>query len=646
MPALDGIRGVAIIVIMGFHGGVFLTSGGFYSLDTFFALSGFLITSLLISEHQATGAIALTRFWARRARRLLPGLFVMLLGVAFFAAFLVPRGTYPTLRGDALASLFYVANWHFIAGGSNYFIQTGVTSPLTHMWSLAVEEQFYLVWPLLVLGVMALFRSRRALFVVCVAGALGSALEMALLYSVSDVDRVYYGTDTRAQSLLVGAALAVGLSLWSDRRDTRGWKLHTAKSRLVALLIGLAGVAGSLVLWTTVTYNDSFAYRGGFLLAALSTAAVLFSVVSVPHSVLSRALSQRHLRYVGRISYGMYLWHYPLFLYLDHQRTDLGGWPLFIIRVAATTAVATASYYWIELPIRRGNVLAGRRAHLVAPIAVVVTALTLVLATIGPSVAAAPAPSRTAKPSGPPVRVLVLGDSTALTLDIGLNEFASSYGVYPYNAGIFGCGVTSGAQYQLKGVDAPMAPECSGYPPDFQWPFLWAYRIKLFHPDVVMILAGRWEVTNRTYRGEWTNILNPIYAAYVESQLYRADRIAASGGAQVVLLTAPCYDSGEQPDGASWPEDSPTRLAIYNGLVRHVVATSPDTTLINFNAMACPGGRYEEYMHGQQVRQSDGVHFTFDGGNVFASRIWPAVVALARAHPRQGTTTSFSSTQP
>ncbi len=646
MPALDGIRGVAIIVIMGYHGGVFLTSGGFYSLDTFFALSGFLITSLLLSEHQASGAIALTRFWVRRARRLLPGLIVMLLGVAFFAAFLVHRGSYPTLRGDALASLFYVANWHFIASGSNYFIQTGVTSPLTHMWSLAVEEQFYLVWPLLVLGVMTLFRSRRALLVMCVAGALASALEMGLLYSVTDVDRVYYGTDTRAQSLLVGAALAVGLSLWSDRRDTKGWTLHTAKSRLVALLIGLAGAAGSVVLWTTVSYNDAFAYRGGFLLAALSTAALLFSVVSVPHSVLSRAMSQRHLRYVGRISYGMYLWHYPLFIYLDHQRTGLDSWLLFLVRAMTTIAVASASYYWIELPIRRGHVLTGRRAQVVAPIAIVVTALVLLASTIGPSVAASPTPPRIATPSGPPVRVLVLGDSTALTMDIGLNEFAASYGVYPYNAGIFGCGVTSGAQYQLKGVDAPMAPECSGYPPDFQWPFLWAYRIKSFHPDVVMILAGRWEVTNRTYKGTWTNILNPTYADYVESQLYQADRIAATGGAQVVLLTAPCYDSGEQPDGAPWPEDSRTRLAIYNRIVRHVASTSPNTTLINFNAMACPSGHYEESMHGEQVRQSDGVHFTFDGGNVFASRIWPAVVALARAHPRQGATTSFSSTQP
>ena len=217
IPALDGVRAVAILVTMGFHGGVLVSSGGFYGVDTFFALSGFLITSLLITEWQGTGTIRLVAFWARRARRLLPGLLVMLVGVAVLARILVP-GTYTHLRADSLATLFYAANWHFIAIGSNYFAQTGLTSPLTHTWSLAVEEQFYLFWPLIVLGVFARWRSTRALLVVCVAGALASAAEMAMLYRPGDVNRLYYGTDTRAQSIMVGAALAVVLSLWADRR--------------------------------------------------------------------------------------------------------------------------------------------------------------------------------------------------------------------------------------------------------------------------------------------------------------------------------------------------------------------------------------------------------------------------------------------
>jgi peptidoglycan/LPS O-acetylase OafA/YrhL len=644
MPALDGIRGVAIIVIMGYHGGVFLTSGGFYSLDTFFALSGYLITSLLIAEWQRSGTIRLRTFWARRARRLLPGLLVMLLGVALFAAFLVPAGTYPTLRGDGIASLFYYANWHFIASGSNYFVQTGPMSPLTHMWSLAVEEQFYLVWPLIVLAVYKVSGSRRLLLLLCLAGALASAVDMGVLYSVSNVNRVYYGTDTRAQSLLVGAALAVGLSLWADRRQRNGAVdgrvLQSPRSRLLGLAVGLVGVLGSIALWTTVTYNDAFAYRGGFLLAALATSGVLFSVVCVPGSILARYLSFPPLRYIGRISYGMYLWHYPLFFYVDHARTGLLGFPLFGVRVAATVAVATASYYLIELPVRQGKLPSGWTTRLLTPAAVLGTAAALLAATTSPSLAlASRAPQSIVKPTGPPVRVLMVGDSTALTLDIGLNEHAASYGVTPFNGGIFGCGVTTGAEYQLKGVDAPMAPECSGSPPGFQWANLWTLRMSDVHPNVVMILAGRWEVTNRTYEGKWTDIENPTYAAYVKSQLELAVRVVTSTGAEAVLLTAPCYDSGEQPDGAPWPEDSPARLAIYNTLVRQVAAHMSDTALINFNTMACPGGRYQEFFDGQQVRQADGVHFTFTGGNVFAARIWPIVAALGheqmvRTHQR------------
>ena len=276
IPALDGIRGVAIIVIMGYHGGVFLTSGGFYSLDTFFALSGFLITSLLISEWQRTATIRLGHFWARRARRLLPALLVMLLGVSLFAAFAVSPGTYPTLRGDAFSALFYYANWHFIAAGSNYFNQTALTSPLTHTWSLAVEEQFYLVWPLVVLGLLKLWRSKPVLLMVCILGALASSIEMAVLYSPGEVNRLYYGTDTRAQSLLVGAALAVSLSLWADHRyradsiaapadrirprlgGDPAWAAQTTRGQAVALAVGLTGVAISVVLWTLVSYNDTF----------------------------------------------------------------------------------------------------------------------------------------------------------------------------------------------------------------------------------------------------------------------------------------------------------------------------------------------------------------------------------------------------
>jgi peptidoglycan/LPS O-acetylase OafA/YrhL len=646
IPALDGIRGLAIIVIMGYHGGVFFTSGGFYSLDAFFTLSGFLITSLLIAEWHQTATIRLRLFWARRARRLLPALLVMVLAVTLYCAFLVPPGTYPHIRSDGIGALFYFANWHFIATGSNYFAQAAPASPLTHTWSLAVEEQFYLVWPLIVLGVIKLWRSKLALLLLCIAGALASAIEMAYLYSPGDVNRLYYGTDTRAQSLLIGSGLAVALSMWSDRRERSGgdsaWAARSSSGRAFLLALGLAGVTGSIVLWTTISSNDPLAYRGGFLLAALATSAILLSVVCSQRSLLARALSFPPLRYVGKISYGLYLWYYPMFIYIDHARTGLTGYPLFFVRSAATLTVAVVSFYVLELPIRQRTILRGWGGVLAPPLAVGSVVMALFATTATPAVATASIPllatrgllapvtrAQGAVDSKPPVRVLWVGDSTAFTLAIGMSQHQGSYGIASYDGAIVGCGVTNGAEFELKGVDAPMATACSDGPSDKLWPHLWLTDIANYKPNVVIILAGRWEVVNRTYDGRWTNIQDPTYAAYVQRQLEYAVRLAGSDGAHVILMTAPCYDTGEQPNGDPWPEDSQARLSIYNQLVRQVAATSENTSLINFNAMACPGGHFEEYMDGMQVRDADGIHFTFGGGNIFASEIWPVVVASA-----------------
>ena len=349
VPALDGIRAIAVIVIMGYHGGLFLTNGGFYSLDTFFALSGFLITTLLVAEWQQAGRIRLTRFWARRARRLLPALLLLVVAVVTYVAIFSAPGTYGGLRLDAFSTLFYVANWHFILIGSNYFGHTGPTSPLLHTWSLAVEEQFYLFWPLIVIVVLRTRLGLRLLLGVCIAGALGSAALMAVLYSLANQNRVYYGTDTRAQSLLVGAALAVSLTLLAQRRASPGdltstpsaWRARTVGGRRAFVLVGIIGVGATAALWILVSVDDAFAFRGGFLLAAISTVCVLASVVVAPGSLLTGVLTVSPLRYLGRISYGMYLWHFPLVLWITHANTGLDDVPLFAVRFACTVVIAT-----------------------------------------------------------------------------------------------------------------------------------------------------------------------------------------------------------------------------------------------------------------------------------------------------------------
>ncbi|HLK45693.1 MAG TPA: acyltransferase, partial [Acidimicrobiales bacterium] len=382
--ALDGVRALAVAAVIAYHAGVTHVTGGFLGVDAFFTLSGFLITSLLLGESRRTGTIALGGFWARRARRLLPCLLLVLCFVGLFSWLAVPQGQYPGLRLDSLATLFYVANWHFILQGSSYFSQVLPLSPLTHTWSLAIEEQFYVVWPLVVLAAVALFRRSAAtvLLVVASAGALASTVWMRADAPghLSDPTRLYYGTDTHAMTILVGAALACALALLAKGRDPSTLRARGALG-VAAQALGGAGAAVLAYLAVTVDFKTPWLYlKGGYLLAGLAAAAVLVSVVTVPNGPLGRALSLPPVRFVGRVSYGLYLWHYPLFLWLDHAHTGFSGLHLLAVRVVATLCVATASFYLVERPIRHGLVLRGTRAVLATAGAVVAT-VSMILAT-------------------------------------------------------------------------------------------------------------------------------------------------------------------------------------------------------------------------------------------------------------------------
>ena len=327
LPALDGMRACAVLAVMMFHGGIPHMDGGFMGVDAFFVLSGFLITSLLIGEWRQALTIKLGAFWARRARRLLPALLLMLLFVAFFASVIVPKGTYGALRLDALATLLYVSNWHFILVNSNYFNETSASSPLLHTWSLAVEEQFYVIWPLVVLGVMRFTRSLRALFALCCAAAIGSALWMYHVYDGGlNTNRAYLGTDTRSQCLFIGCALAVGLVLVSQRHHELGrlakgelWRPESSTGRLLCGALGVLGAGGAIALWVATTSTSKFPYSGGFFLIGLSVAMVILAAVGAPHSIVPRMLSWSPIRYVGRISYGLYIWHWPIFIWLTSR---------------------------------------------------------------------------------------------------------------------------------------------------------------------------------------------------------------------------------------------------------------------------------------------------------------------------------------
>ncbi len=642
VPALDGLRAFAVLGVIAFHTGVPFLPGGYLGVDAFFVLSGFLITSLLLAEWRSSAGIGLRAFWARRARRLLPALFLLLVGVSLYARFVAPPGMYPGLRLDELATLFYVANWHFILTGANYFVQTGPPSLLLHTWSLAIEEQFYLIWPLVVLALMRWAKSLWTVLWVAIAGAVASSVEMALLYGPGEEQtRVYFGTDTHAQSLLIGAALGVALLIWRRSRseeisDEAGREAGlTRHMQVVAAVVGIAGFGAAAWCWVRFGYDDSFVFPYGIVIAGLAVAAVIASAALSPAGPVSRLLSLPPLRFLGRISYGMYLFHWPIVQYMHYEAPfHLTGYALFGTVVGATVVVSTASYYLLERPIRQGTFFTSLRSWLATPVAFAVVVVVVLVGTSVPSAY----PVTPHAPSGRPVplaeqkSVLLVGDSVALTLGMGLSAETPYYGIDLHDEGILGCGVAIGSEYRSHGVVYPVGWACNTHPaPGYvQWPVAWRQWIAKYQPKVVVLLAGRWEVMNRTYHGRWVHIGEPAYDDYLVHQLQLAVQVATSGGAHMVIETAPCYSSGEQPDGLPWPEDSPRRLAEYNAMVAEMGRMYPGkVTVQNLDGLVCPGGHFEATMDGMGLRCADGVHFTVGGGEMLAPKLLPLWGRLA-----------------
>lgn len=336
MPGVDGVRALAVGAVVAYHAGAGWLPGGFLGVDVFLVISGYLITSLLLAERRATGSIDLVRFWMRRARRLLPAVVVMIAVVLAAMAILHPDEV-GRLRGAVGASLAYVTNWYQVLAEQSYFAEFARPSVFQHLWSLAVEEQFYLLWPPILAACIATV-GRRRLVAGVVAGIVASTVLAWVLFTPGgDPSRIYYGTDTRLGGLLVGVCLAFA---WPVER-LAGAARRGAGALLDAAGVGALAVLAALLL--TMGEFESRLYRGGFLLVALVTAVVL-AVVAHPSSRLGRVFSAPLLVWIGVRSYGIYLWHWPVLMLTRPDRdVPFSGFGLATVQIALTVALAAAS---------------------------------------------------------------------------------------------------------------------------------------------------------------------------------------------------------------------------------------------------------------------------------------------------------------
>ena len=688
-PGLNGVRALSVLAIIAFHSGLSWIPGGFYGVDAFFVLSGFLITALLLAEWGASGRIDLRRFWGRRARRLLPALFLLVAVVGVVMATLPNVFSASGGFESAFWTVFYGSNWYLVHAGVPYFSLSSQPSPWTHTWSLAIEEQFYLLWPIMFFAVLGLGNRRSGagrakrrrrlhlLFLLACVGALASAALMGYLAPRGYDARAYYGTDTRAQALLVGAAISVGITLW-------GKAVWRPRSMRVASGLAIAGVVGSAALWATTAETSTFAFRGGFLAASLAAGAVVLGCVIAPRSLVVRLLELPPLPQLGRISYGMYLWYWPVLL-VTSGRLHWGPYELFALRVLLTVALAALSYEFVEKPVRHGALRRWRMAA-VAPLgaaAALVAVLVSTLVPVGASALrgeqlhapvadqkAAPtvlpvsnhasvedtatattsqsrttATAETASSTNPaqhasaskPVKVLLVGDSLAGSLGVGLALEARQYGVQLVNEGSPSCSVSMQGEIQVLWYTVSPGPPCDVGGNTNSLLTTWRQWVDAYNPDVVVYLA-RGETFNQQVDGAWQNLGKAAFDSYVSSRFNSAADILGSRGAAVVFLTVPYFDSGVSGAGTPWPEDNPLREVLDNAFIRNAAkAAGGKADVFDLNALVSPGGHYSSTVSSVNVRCGDGVHFSQSGGIFVGMALAPELAALGQAHAGSST---------
>ena len=617
LPTLDGLRGAAVAVVVAFH--AHWLTGGYLGVDLFFVLSGFLITRLLLNEYRDAARIDLVAFWMRRARRLLPALIV----VTLFAAVVErARGTLdgPTGgRRDVIGALTYSSNWLRMSAEAGYWRQFARPALLDHIWSLAIEEQFYVVWPLLLVCLLRFVRSDLGRVLILGLASCGLGLWALRVFSVtSDANRVYMGTDTRAVALLLGATVAA----IAHRRSSESGSTVLRAAAVPALL--------TLAFMLVRMRGDSLVtYEGGLLLCSLAGAIVVAAGALDRPPIVFRVFTAAPLRWLGLRSYGIYLWHWPIMVGLRvASRPGSASWRR-LAAVAITLVVAEISYRFIEQPIRQRGLLAlGRPARTVAlgfGIASLALAVVFIptkadsMITAVPLPTAAPAlvdPSFPARqlPDGRDPRVMFVGDSVGFFLGQQANAERERLGIQVVNEAHNGCPLSDtplSRRGEKSSVPLVFAPECQEAVRDYR------DTVARVQPDVViMVFGASFLDENEISPGEWHAPCSAEFDSWFQDQIRRSVEALSSTGATVYWATTPYY-RGEVDDKTSAFDD---QVDCENERARELVAQSNGVMgVLELGEWTCPTRDCLAERDGYELR-FDGFHFVDEGAAL--ANIW------------------------
>jgi peptidoglycan/LPS O-acetylase OafA/YrhL len=611
--ALDGLRAIAVAAVVIFHFAPSSLPGGFLGVDVFFVVSGFLIARLLVAEIARTGSFSRPRFWARRARRLLPAVAVMTVVVLVISAVKLTPVELHDLRAQALGTLFYVANWVFIGQQGSYFALAGRPSPFLHMWSLAIEEQFYLALPLV------FFVFRRALVrrpvraaVIAMVAALGSTIWMAVLVKpLGDPSRAYLGTGSHAMGLLVGVALGV-LAGAGGPWDAIRVRLHSTRRAQAATSV--IGIVSLVVICVTMKLTSDHSYRlfrGGFLVFSLVCGLLIAVVVLNPKLGVTRALSLSALVAFGLRSYSLYLWHWPVRVFLT-PRSGLNGPELFLARVAISLVLAELSYRFVERPFRTGVVArrSGSRGAIAFFGGLTGVAGVLVVTIAAPTdirtpTLAAPAAHPNAAASAAP-QVDIFGDSTALVFGYNGTRHGKELGGLTVRGDAdLGCGLVD--HHHVSDGRIVLQPAwCKG------WPQRWKAIIARDHTATLALMTGAWEVLDHRVHGQTVKFGTPAWTTLVTDSLRQGVHVLADSGRTVYVFQVPCYGVGD-PQFPLTERSDPKRIDAVNAIFAQMAREMPNVKIVPWRDLVCPGGHRVEKIDGKQLWEPDDAHLTAPG---------------------------------